>query len=72
MDHQPISVDDLSAEERVDLMERLWESLDPAVAAPMTEALAAELDRREAEADTSPEDGQPWPEIRRDLEKKLQ
>jgi len=46
-----ISVEQLTAEERVELIGRLWDSLDPAVAAPMTPELAEELDRREAEAD---------------------
>ena len=43
------------------------EALDPALAAPITPALAAELDRREAEADADPEAGQPWPEIKTEL-----
>ncbi len=64
-------LDELSAEERIDLMDRLWDSLDPATAAPITDALAAELDRREAEADSDPEAGDPWPEIKQELEKKL-
>lgn len=66
-----ISVDDLTAEEGIELMGKLWDSLDPALAAPVTPALAAELDRREAEADTSPSAGDAWPEIRDDLRKKL-
>lgn len=52
-------------------MGRLWDSLDPATAAPITKRLAAELDRREAEADADPEAGQPWPEIKQDLLRKL-
>lgn len=71
MTSRPLPVDDLTAEERIELMGRLWDSLDPAGAAPITEALAAELDRREAEADADPEAGQSWPEIKKDLERKL-
>ena len=66
-----IPIDDLSAEERVALIGRLWDSLDPALAAPITPALAAELDRREAEADAAPDAGDAWPEVRDDLRKKL-
>lgn len=66
-----IPVDDLTAEERVELIGQLWDSLDSATAAPMSEALAAELDRREIEADAAPEAGQTWPEIRTDLTSKL-
>lgn len=71
MTSRPLPVDDLTAEERIELMGRLWDSLDPASAAPITDALAAELDRREAEADADPEAGQAWPEIRQDLLRKL-
>jgi putative addiction module component (TIGR02574 family) len=66
-----IPLDDLSAEERIELIGKLWDSLDPALAAPMTPALAAELDRREAEADASPDGGETWTELRDSLQKKL-
>jgi putative addiction module component (TIGR02574 family) len=68
---RPIPVDDLTAQERIELMGRLWDSLDPAVAAPITDALAAELDRRETEADQSPEAGESWGVIKRELSKKI-
>jgi len=60
-------VEQLTAQERVELIGYLWDSLDPATAAPITPALAAELDRREAEADADPEAGQPWSEIKTEL-----
>lgn len=66
-----IPVDTLSAEERIALMGRLWDSLDPAAAAPITPALAAELDRREADADTDPSAGTSWADVKRELERKL-
>ena len=66
-----IPLNDLTAEERLDLIGKLWDSLDPAVAAPITPALAAELDRREAEADAAPDAGEAWPQIRDQLRKKL-
>jgi len=44
------ALESLTAEERIALMGRLWDSLDPAAAAPVTAELAAELDRREAAA----------------------
>src|SRR5205823_4527952 len=64
-------VDALSAEERIELMGRLWDSLDPSAAAPISAELAAELDRREAEADAAPDAGATWPEIQSALLKKL-
>ena len=56
-------LDQLSAEERLELMGRLWDRLDPSAAAPLTPELAAELERREADADLGPEAGDSWPEI---------
>mgnify|MGYP001581405520 FL=1 len=71
MASRTLPVDDLTAAERIDLMGRLWDSLDPTVAAPVTDALASELDRRESEADRDPAAGDSWPTIKRDLAKKL-
>ena len=71
MESRPIQVDELSAEDRIELMGRLWDSLDPTAAAPMTAGLAAELDRREAEADAAPEAGETWPDIHSALLRKL-
>ena len=71
MASRAIQVDGLSAEDRIELMGRLWDSLDPAAAAPMTAGLAAELDRREAEADVTPEAGETWPDIHSALLRKL-
>lgn len=65
-----IPVETLSAEERIALMGRLWDSLDPAAAAPITPALAVELDRREAEADADPAGGSSWADLKSDLERK--
>lgn len=64
-------VDALSAEERIELMGQLWDSLDPASAAPISGDLAGELERREREADGSPESGDTWPDIHRALLRKL-
>jgi putative addiction module component (TIGR02574 family) len=66
-----IPLDDLTAEERIELMGRLWDSLDPALAAPITPDVIVELDLREAEADSAPEAGDTWVDIRDDLRKKL-
>ena len=67
MASRPIVVDELTAEERVVLMGRLWDSLDPTIAAPITEALAVELDRREAEADRDPDAGESWTAVKREM-----
>ena len=64
-------VEELTPEERIELMGRLWDSLDPPNAAPIADALAAELDRREAEADADPEHGESWSELEKGFRKKL-
>ena len=66
-----ISVDDLTAEERIELMGTLCDGLYRALAAPITPALAAELDRREVEADAAPDAGEAWPEILGGLRRRL-
>jgi putative addiction module component (TIGR02574 family) len=65
------ALESLSAQERIALIGRLWDSLDPAVAAPLSPALAAELDRREAEADADPDEGIPWDALREELRTRL-
>ncbi|MEP7002315.1 MAG: addiction module protein [bacterium] len=64
-------LDALSVEERLDLIGQRWNSRDPAIAAPMTEEFAAELDHREADADAEPDAGEPWPEIHAALRRQL-
>jgi putative addiction module component (TIGR02574 family) len=66
-----IPFESLSAEERIKLIGQLWDSLDPTAAAPISPGLAAELDRREAEAEANPAAGMTWPEIKADLQDKL-
>lgn len=65
------SFEGMSAEERIALIGELWDSLEPEVAAPITDELAAELDRREAEADASPGEGVPWENVVQELRDRL-
>jgi putative addiction module component (TIGR02574 family) len=61
------ALESLTAEERIKLIGRLWDSLDPAAAAPLSATLAAELERREAEADQDPAAGISWETLRAEL-----
>ena len=56
-----IDINKLSPEERLDLIEELWDSLstDP-TKIPLTEAQANELDGRQAEMDQDNSLGIPW------------
>lgn len=61
----------LTAEERIALIGQLWDSLDPASAAPLSRELVDELDRREAEADADPMAGVNWELLRTELRNRL-
>ncbi len=65
------TLESLTAEERIALIGRLWDSLDPAAAAPLTPSLAADLDRRETEADAEPDAGIPWAALRDELRARI-
>ena len=71
MEARAFQVDSLSADERIELMGRLWDSLDPAAAAPMSAELGAELDHREADTDAAPDAGDSWADIHLTLARKL-
>jgi putative addiction module component (TIGR02574 family) len=67
---RPLAVDELTTDERIELIGRLWDSLDAQAAAPMTEGLRQELARREAEADRDPDSGESWEVLRDRLAKR--
>ncbi len=61
----------LSVAERIQLVEDLWDSIAeeaPDDAFPVSAELAAELDRRLAEADADPTAGVEWSEVRSAIE----
>lgn len=64
-------IDSLSVDERIRLIEVLWESLhDSPDALPLTEAQRAELDRRLAEDTADPGARMPWEQVRSRLQRK--
>ena len=72
MARSKIDFSHLSPSERIELIEALWDSLDPADAAPITPELAEELERRSAEAGSDPGAGRSWDEVHADLKKRLE
>jgi putative addiction module component (TIGR02574 family) len=60
-----LGIDRLSVEERITLVEEIWDSiaLDSA-ALPLTDAQRAELDRRLAEHEANPDDVVPWEDVK--------
>jgi putative addiction module component (TIGR02574 family) len=67
-----IDISHLSPAERIELIEALWDSLDPEEAAPITPELAEELERRSGAAETDPAAGRSWDEVHAELKKRLE
>ena len=63
-----VKIEDLTREERLDLLERVWESLrkDPA-ALPLTEPQRQDLDTRLDEIERGDTSGIPWDEVVRQI-----
>ena len=68
MSQPAFNIDDLSPEERLRLLERLWDSLmvDPE-SVPVTPSQRHELDRRLDEMDRGDVAGIPWDEVLRQI-----
>ena len=57
----PLDIERLTPEERLDLLEQLWESLTPTPeVVPLTDAQCAELDRRLDELERDGSVGMSW------------
>ncbi len=65
------SLNHLSVEEKLQLVEDLWDDIDEALMLPMSDALKQELDRRAAWADANPGSGQSLDDIALSLGVKL-
>ena len=67
-----LGMDRLGIEERLALVEELWDSIAAETSAiPLTEAQKAELERRVAEHDANPDDVVSWDEIRESVAGRL-
>ena len=61
---EAIDIDSLSAEERLQLLEQVWESLsETPLAIPLTNAQCDELNRRLDDLDRDGPTGIPWEEV---------
>ena len=67
MSEPAINIQDLSPEERLRLLEEIWDSLSDEEV-PLTAAQRAELDRRLDELDRDGPTGIPWEEVLRRLQ----
>jgi putative addiction module component (TIGR02574 family) len=62
-------IDTLSAAEKAELLDEVWESLE-ADAASLTDAQRAELDHRLTQHQQNPSDVVPWEQVKAGLSKK--
>ena len=62
-------IEDLSATEKIELLDLLWESLDTDDL-PLTEVQRRELDDRIARQEQNPSDVIPWEQVKANLRKK--
>lgn len=60
----------LSREQRLELLEKLWDSLAEEEI-PITDELREELDRRLDDLDRNPDDSEPWEDLRERLRSRL-
>ncbi len=72
MSRPAIRIDNLNVEERLELIESLWESLveDPSKI-PVTDAQKRMLDERLDEIDAGDDAGIPWEELKARIKKRL-
>ena len=73
MSHPKFDFSELTPEERIQLAEDLWDSLDdrPEIL-PLTEAQTREIDRRLADYRRDGDPGQPWDAVLDRIEARLQ
>jgi putative addiction module component (TIGR02574 family) len=67
-----LGIDQLSVEERLALVEELWDSIaDSGVDFPVTDAQRSELDRRLAEHEAKPDDVVAWEDVKASIGHRL-
>ncbi len=68
-----VSFDHLTVQERLELLERLWDSLvDTPERIPLTDAQKEELDRRLDDFERDPAIGIPWDEVRKRIQGQIE
>ena len=70
MSDPAVDISSLTAEQKLRLIEELWDSLsDDEI--PITEAQKQELERRLADLESNPDKVVPWDEVRRRLQDRI-
>ena len=67
-----LGIDRLSVDERMALVEDIWDSIAlESAALPLTDAQRTELDRRIAEHEVNPHDVVPWEDVKASISHRL-
>jgi putative addiction module component (TIGR02574 family) len=67
-----LGIDRLGVEDRLALVEQIWDSLaEDSAAVPLTDAQRAELDRRIADHEANPSDVVSWEEVKASIAERL-
>ena len=67
-----LGIDRLGVEERLKLVEEIWDSIAAdSAAVALTDAQRAELDRRIADHEVNPDDVVPWEEVKASISERL-
>ena len=67
-----LGIDRLGVEERLALVEELWDSIaSDSAAIPLTSEQSQELERRLADYEANPNEGVPWSEVKASINKLL-
>jgi putative addiction module component (TIGR02574 family) len=67
-----LGIDRLSVEERLALVEELWDSIaEDSAAVPLTDAQREELDRRLADHEARPDDVVSWEDVKASISSRL-
>ena len=67
-----LGIDRLGVEDRLTLVEQIWDSLaEDSAAVPLTDAQRSELDRRIADHEANPTDVVSWEEVKASIAERL-
>jgi putative addiction module component (TIGR02574 family) len=67
-----LGIDRLAVEDRLDLVEQIWDSIAAdSAAVPLTDPQRAELDRRIADHETNPDDVVSWEQVKAAVAERL-
>ena len=68
---ESLGIERLGMEDRLALIDQLWDSIASAGGPPLTDAQRLELDRRLADHEANPDDVVSWDEVKRSISERI-